>query len=593
MNLHGITGDGNGNIYFGTYNRGHIGMYNTKTGEFSKISDHLDATPETGKGADAQRAAYGGMILKDGYAYLGIDGNTNGDTTTTHQIIKFDLEKRKIVDYVDVSTQLGNVVMLDHLNLVGDKYLFGSYSATLKGTVVVDISGADMKLVELDGVTGIIGDVSDAVDGKVYFMGPGSAGLMAFDTAAGTATATDISNSGYLKCCYGGTVTIDGLEGESLVTFSGVDAVDLIFYNLASGKTVIKSDVTNGVGSGNALQCIATSEDGKLIYVGAYGTNEVAVYDVENGKIIKTFNTSDHQTDGMILYEGNLYVGNYGSCAISAYDVQTGKMGSRLAKLESGTFYQNRIYSAAAGDGNVYFATVPGSNRLGGMLMWYDINRKLVYAAAGPSPEDVYYTTAGNLAAKGWYKMITGELADKELDTNGDGQITQADATVITGETSVQRFTGVVENQVINNLVYQNGFLVGGTTRAGGSGATTVDNNNAQIVVYNTKTAELADTYDIADAIDGLLLPVEFIDAVEADPNEPGKFWGVVADTLFSFRVDMETGKISQVKEEISMGKDIYNNGGSLWYGRDILFDGDFMYVVFGTNTESDRKSVV
>lgn len=595
LNIHGITGDGNGHIYFGTYNRGHIGMYDTATGEFSKISDHLDATPETGKGADAQRAAYGGMILKDGYAYLGIDGNANSDDTTTHQIIKFDLSSRKIVDFVDVSAQLGSVVMLDHLNLVGDKYLFGSFSSTLNGTVIVDISGEDMKLVEIEGLTGIIGDVSDEIDGKVYYMGPGMDGLMAFDIASGTVTSTGISNSSYLKCFYGGTVTIDGLEGASLVTFGGAGAVDLVFYNPASGKTVTKENYTKGLGSGNSLQSIDISEDGKTIYVGAYGTNEVAIYDVENGKITKIFNTVDHQTDSIIEYEGKLYIGNYGGCSISVYDLETGRLSARLAKLESGTFYQNRIFSAAAGDGVVYFATTPGSNRRGGCLMWYNIAENRVYAAAGPNPEDVYYTPAGNLQTKGWYKATTGELADTELDTNGDGQITQADSMV---DATTQRFNGVIQNQVINNIVYKDGYLIGATTRSGGSGASLtdasgklLDENNAQLFVYDTKSMKLVACCDIAETINGLVpvvdgqkVPIAFIDAVAADPEVDGKFWGVVSDTLFSFHVDMATGAISNVKEELSMGKELYNHGSNTWYGRNILFDGDFMYVVFGSN---------
>jgi hypothetical protein len=38
------------------------------------------------------------------------------------------------------------------------------------------------------------------------------------------------------------------------------------------------------------------------------------------------------------------------------------------------------------------------------------------------------------------------------------------------------------------------------------------------------------------------------------------------------------------VKEELSLGKAKYNNGNNNWQSRDIIFDGDFMYVVFGSN---------
>ena len=41
FNSHGITGDGNGNLYYGTYNRTYVGKYDTKTKTWSKISEVL------------------------------------------------------------------------------------------------------------------------------------------------------------------------------------------------------------------------------------------------------------------------------------------------------------------------------------------------------------------------------------------------------------------------------------------------------------------------------------------------------------------------------------------------------------------------
>ena len=86
----------------------------------------------------------------------------------------------------------------------------------------------------------------------------------------------------------------------------------------------------------------------------------------------------------------------------------------------------------------------------------------------------------------------------------------------------------------------------------------------------------------MAEAISGLAGPVEFVDAIAMDPDVEGKFWGVVSDTLFSYTVNLETGKFT-VKEELSYGKVAYNNGKNDWQSRDIIFDGDFMYLVFGS----------
>lgn len=107
--------------------------------------------------------------------------------------------------------------------------------------------------------------------------------------------------------------------------------------------------------------------------------------------------------------------------------------------------------------------------------------------------------------------------------------------------------------------------LQGSTTISGGSGAdnTKLDEAvSASLFVYDVEAMKVIACMEIEDAIAGLKNPVSFVDVIEADPEVPGKFWGIVSDTLFSYTFDMDT-KTFAVKEELSFGKSTYNHGGS------------------------------
>ncbi|MBQ6851487.1 MAG: hypothetical protein IJO04_00435, partial [Oscillospiraceae bacterium] len=143
--------------------------------------------------------------------------------------------------------------------------------------------------------------------------------------------------------------------------------------------------------------------------------------------------------------------------------------------------------------------------------------------------------------------------------------------------------TGVIQNQSINNLIYKDGYLIGSTTIYGGSGSTPAS-GNACLFVYDVDGKQVVATYDVTSFISGLTTPVKFIDALAEDPDVDGKFWGVVSDTLFSFNVDPDTKAITGIDEELSLGKNKYTAHITNWDSRDILFDGDFMYVSFGQN---------
>lgn len=130
-------------------------------------------------------------------------------------------------------------------------------------------------------------------------------------------------------------------------------------------------------------------------------------------------------------------------------------------------------------------------------------------------------------------------------------------------------------------MTYRDGYIYGCATKHNGSG-TSVDDypGNAVLFVYDVAAMKVVATYDLSLGIPGLTEPITAIDLVFEDPEEPGKFWGVVSDTLFSFTFD-HTTKLFHVTMELSLGRSEYV--GVTWGGRDIIFDGDFMYVPFGT----------
>lgn len=568
FNCWGLTGDGNGNLYFATYNTSYMAKYDTKTGVFSRISAHLSE--------DAQYAGTGGVILKDGYAYLTIDGNKNSDSVTSHELIRFDLQKQEIVKRLDISKNLGGQQYLTYMYLVGD-VLLGSTSAKLDANVAVDISGEEMKFIEVLGLTGIKGGVSEVIDGKAYFLDFDSQ-LQAYDVEKRTVTPAGIEAAIPVKATVGGIVSVEGddrLPGQSILTFQSLaNELNLLLYNPQTKETVTVHNITDYIGTGNQLRTVALSPDRKQIYVSAYGINQISVYDVESGKVVKQFGTVGHQAEGLIWYDGLVYGGHYGtdSTGMSVIDVETGTA-KLLFAMDNSVFMQHRMHANTAGDGMVFYGCAPIKNVLGGVLCWYDIEADRIYVVAGPDPEDVFYTPSGNVSGTGWYSAVTGQLAD--FDDNNDGK---DDAYI--GE--AQRFTGLIEKQSINCIIYKNGYIYGSTTRAGGSGADNTGVGNACLFVYDVKNMRLVGSCDISAAIDGLTSPIEFIDTIALDPDVEGKFWGVVSDTLFSYTVDLETGKFT-VKEELSYGKALYNNGKNDWQSRDIIFDGDFMYVVFGS----------
>ena len=562
-----------GMLYFGTCNYGHLGMMDPKTGKVTQLSDWLNPYPE--QAPDAYYCGWGGMHIENDYIYVTLDGDRNGDQVTSHQIIKFDLRTRKIVDCIDLSDTFKSAASgISYLHYA-DGLLFPTLSSLVDKPVAVDITGDKMKLVNIEGMgRGYINRTSSELNGKYYTVGysGNKRTLFAYDPA--TKKASSVMSVNTSLGAINGVVTVSGdsrLPGESLVTYGHSNgSVHLYFFNPQTQQTVTYTDILAGQGSGNNLRAITVDPTGRYVYVGAYGYNKITHYDIYTGEAV-TQDGYGHQTDALMFYDGFLWVGNYNTGTLTRFDTETGEA-FPIFSLMSSVFQQKRMFGLAAGDGIVFSTTVPDTGMYGGTLNWFDTTSGKVYVAAGPNPDDVYYTLGS-----GWYNAATNQY--ESFDYDGDYRF---DTYIPVNGYLEQRFYGLIENRCINSIVYYDGYIYGTTTKANGMGEG-VDSvsGNAQIFVYDLRNLKLVGLTDLTKEIPGLATPVPYVNVVAQDPLVPGKFWGMVANTLFSFTFDTQTNEFS-VKEELSLSKTDYKSGLSAWHPSYILFDGDYLYVTFG-----------
>lgn len=598
-NFYGVTGDGNGKIYFGTYAEGQLGMYDTATKKFTKLSNDLITDPT--KPSDIKHAGYGGLVYKDGFIYVGVDGDMNNDGYETHMIIKFDVAKGKIVDKLDIShCLLAENKYLYCLNLV-DNVLFGSIYGHLNSAVTIDITAGDgngdgigdtMQFITLkDLETGHTSEITEVVDGKVYFVGyhgPNQTkGFVEYDIATKTSKLLKAGMEYAVRLEGGSMVTIEGddrLPGQSIMIPINNEAsslIDLGFFNPQTKEYVVWESIIGASGGvGISLRSPTTDNTGKYIYIGAYGNNMMSQYSIEEGKVVASFPSYGHQTDRTMFYNGKLYAGNYSAATITEIDPETFAT-NPLFTLRYSVFDQCRMWCLEGGDNKVFAGTTPYMG-YGGMLAWYDYSNGLTYVAGGPSPQDVYYCDMRGFSENAnfkftWYNAVTGELADFDHDDDGNEDYFD--------ENGYQYFTGPIEYQVINNLIYKDGLLYGTTSAYGSSGnGPEFHGKNAVLFVYDVAAMKVICTYDLSNGIGGFTGQIPLIDQLEADPDIDGKFWGVVSNTLFSATYDKKTNTFS-VKEELTFGKDEYSLPGAAWAGRDLIMDGEYMYVGFARNT--------
>ena len=584
----GMVSDGNGKIYFGSLNHGYIGYYDTATKQSYCISEWLGIP---GHEQDTKEGGYGGLAYKDGYLYLGIDGDMNADGNKLHAVIKYDIANKKIVDYLDMSHVFNTEQKyFQYVKIVGDT-LFCSFSGgnPLKVSFFIDISGDKMKFTDIPNLyAGHSGAVTEELDGKIYFNSyfgeAQTKGIVEYDLAT---KATQLVWEGNQVLRSEGThfVTIEGddrLPGKSIVIpvndeTNGV--INLRYFNLQTKQMVdVEANIGLTGGAGANIRGLVTDDTGRYIYIGAWANNAIAKYDVVEGKVVDIFKSFSHQTDDLAYLDGYLYAGNYSAGCITRINTQTHEA-QPLFSLRYSVFEQCRMHSLAVGGNKAFCGTVPYTG-FGGVLVWYDFDKNLTYVAAGPNPEDVFYadtTQSTDSTTYTWYNVVTGEAMDFDDDDDGKDDTYLADGT--------RRFSGVIKDQVINNIIYKDGYLYGTSSVSGSSGTFPEDDAQAVLFVYDVAAMKVIATCDLADHLEGFTDRIPYLDQLEEDPDEPGKFWGVIDDTLYTMTFDLES-KTFSIKEELSIKKEqYYSLPGTAYNHRDMCFVGDYIYVGFGRHT--------
>ena len=594
-NTYGIVYGDDGYIYFCSW--GWIGRFDPKTNAVVNLSG-TQITSDPNKKSDAQFGGYGGMYYKDGYLYFATYGDLNADLEFTSEFIKYDIANRKVVQAIDILDATHGETKfsygITYLNRAGD-LLIGGFNARPDKRVIIDISGDEMvrldKLGDFD--VDFVNRFTQEVDGKYYFTGyvseEGSEKcLYEYDVATNTVTRLGDIVLLSTTSCKNAIATIDGLPGACILApmnNSATGAVDLVIYNIETKDTIVWEGVSGDFGSPGSLQTMTMDPTGRYIYTGAYGTSKFACYDTVTGEVV-TRNGHSHQTDGMIWYKDMLWIGNYNLGAITRYDPVEDEIYPLFNLMES-VFQNKRMWNFTVGGGKVFCGTVPDTGRFGGVLVWYDIDADLTYVAAGPNPEDVYYadTTTSFVV---WRNAVTHQI--ETFDVTGDGLY---DYDLLVDDMGTedprddkykQRFYGVIENRVIANVHYKDGYLYGTTTKSNGQNISpNYTEGNAQLFAYDVKNMKLLATCDIADYFEGLENPlyncIDMIDFLAPDPYEDGKFWGLCCDTLFSCSFDLQTNQFVNLKEELSFGKgQQYLQPKSTWSGGSVIFDGDYMY---------------
>ena len=508
----------------------------------------------------------GDMIQKGDYIYTVASGEQR------HEIWKLDKMTGKLISSIDITKAMKTTRYVYGVNFLDDNYLMVNTPAQM---TIVDVRTMELLPQEKIGVGEYaIREVSGEIDGKRYFVTINE-GLCYYDIATQTfgAVGGDLKNAktGIRGKDYNlATIDDSRLPGTSIITYGGMtaDGLNLYAYNPQSKAFVtLIGLVETSFAYGQNIREIDLGKAGSGdIYFGANYDAPVQVYNTTNRELMQEFATNG-QADAFHWYKDQLYIGNYNGAILTRME---GNQPIALFRLNNDAFYQARIHSISSGDDKVFVGTVPHVYQNGGLLAWYDLNTELTYVVTGPNPEDVYYAKSSKVTVTNeWYSAVTNELVDMtkewDKDENGDGVC--------------QYFKGPIPLQSITKVIYRDGLLFGLAAPMGGTSSVTPVGESAKMFVYDVANMKMIKVVDIGAYISDLPKPLASIAALDIDPDISNKFWGVVAETLFSMTYDRDTGKVT-IKEELSFDKHNLRIGNG-WFANDILFQGDDMYVMF------------
>jgi hypothetical protein len=324
------------------------------------------------------------------------------------------------------------------------------------------------------------------IDDKVYYTTDGV--LYSYDLSSQTETslvdlgANLLAGSAFLQ------LSEPNLSGYSLVGMTR--AGTLIKYNLSTG--FLKKATLNLPEQPVRLKYMIGGDDGK-IYSGGYLGSVFGIYDPATGRTVQHSgigtNVSIGQTEGAGKYGGKLYFGIYPSAHIFEYDPA-------------------QPYN---------YGTNP---------------HELFEIGSSPNLQDRPFAVLG---VDAYNKLFVGTVARYGLLP---GALTVYDFT--TGTVQVNK--NIVTNQSVISLAYKNGKVYGGTTIAGGLGATPTA-TEAKLFVWDIATGtKTFETVPVAGkkSITSLVTGTD------------GNIWGFADDTLFVFNPTTNTVTYSASKFSVS-----------------------------------------
>ena len=529
----------NGKLYTGSYPDGHLVEYNPNTDTYTDLGSLVE------KGKKLTTLAY-----KNGYIYASV--HAAAATQLPHVLVKYDLAAKRVVATLDLSA--AGVMEASYLTqtvIVGD-VLFG---ASTKQLDMIAVNINTMQLVDVGCDVGAVHGFSQVIveegNEKVYFFKRDSSSAYTFcEYNSSTGTVTPVTgfarttNQFNTRGSSFVTLNLDGQTRQYLLVGMEKDGT-VVLYDLANKQVEKVEGLTEGDSSPlTILEFQAGPSGSNEIYLGAFMSNIAGVYDITTNTMKKMYPCYSEQIETTGWYNGKWYVSGYGACSISEMNYETGTYEVLFALNEADklNFVQERIKNITAGGGKVFGTTVPHKNIQGGFIVWYDYEEETTFVAV--EEDKVLYQRDSDKT--GWYDAKTHERIVFNTADNGAND-----------------FEGFIAGQNVNSLYYIDGYLYG-TTYVGGG-------DTAKMFVYDVENLEMVATYDIEDGIQGLATPVISIGAFAPDPEVAGKFWGVVAQTLFTATFNMET-KTFQVQEVLSFGKTNYvayrdhNKSGQIYF---------------------------
>ena len=547
----GLVQDSKGNFY-AAGDSSSVFWYNIRTGKSGQIA--TNSSGFTSLTVDNNDNIYAAGKGGSGAAVYRINGSTHAvsriyttsDFTTAQSIVygsgkifiqgPFRSGKGEGSEIRMLSTT-GDELDSYHLPKTGGAYylsyidgvvFLGSNAASDDGLVALDVTSGMMSRINVGKNKSILGAVTNPRNGKAYMVLQGD-GIYEYDIAT-RKVGKKISSAGSRQM----------RARNAYVTYGGNTHLISVGPN-----SVTTSGKVSGNGEGPSLGALlegayatftprsmtaGVAGTGVSVYVGAYLNPSVSSYTpgAEHPIDHSVFSNGHAQTDNMITYNGKIYGGAYSGGYLFEYDPATGNFRELIKGLKA-DYEQLRIHGLAAGDNKIFFSSIPGDQELGGCIGWYDLGSDTWHCERNTITDQAVITLA----------------YDEERD-----------------------------------------ILFGGSTIRGGTNVSPKA-EQAVLFAYDVNSKKVLDQTTVGSLTGD---KPRYVSGIARDPNT-GKFWGLVAQTVFSFT--FENGKLSLTKEWAAPTNpsEPYPDGASKsWFPRPILFDGNGgMYM--GTN--EDRYGIM